>query len=65
MKRYWCVNCGYTGEFKIFRQRNVKCECCDYDELTELDEDDWKEYGKEKHEQAKEDPFYKERFKNG
>ncbi len=64
MKHYYCVNCGYHGEFKIYRQRNVKCESCDYDDITELDEEEWEEEGKEKHEQCKNDPFYKEKLKN-
>ena len=63
MKRYSCVNCGYTGEFKIYRQRNIKCESCGYDDLTELDEEDWKEYGKEKHEMQQKDPYYQKRIK--
>ena len=64
MKHYSCVNCGYHGEFKIFRQRNVKCEYCDYDDVTELDDEEWAEYGKEKHEMQLQDLYYKEKLKN-
>ncbi len=66
MKHYHCINCGYTGEFKIYRQRDVKCESCDYDELSEITDEEWEKEGhKEKHERCKNDPFYKKRLKNG
>jgi hypothetical protein len=39
MKQYWCVNCGYHGSFGFYRKRNVKCECCGYEEISEIDEE--------------------------
>lgn len=47
MKYYWCVNCGYHGTFKIYRQRNVKCEICSYEDLTELEESEYTEWSKD------------------
>jgi hypothetical protein len=35
---------------------------CDYDDVSELDEEEWEEYGKERHEEQKEDPYYKEKI---
>ena len=65
MKYYWCVNCGYNGIFPFERLRNIKCESCDYDELTEYDEEEWKEEGmQEKHERQKKDPHYDGRLKH-
>ena len=50
MRFYWCVNCGNHGDFGFYRARGVKCQECQYDELTELDEseyNDWyREFGK-------------------
>jgi len=59
MKYYWCVDCGYHGEFKIYRQRNLNCEYCNYDAICELDEEEWTEYGKERNIIQKEQDFYK------
>lgn len=64
MKYYFCVNCGYHGEFKFFRQRNIKCECCQYDAVTELDQEDWAEYGEKRHNTQDQDPYYKGLLKN-
>lgn len=44
MRYYWCVNCGNHGDFKFYRARNVKCEECAYDPLTELDEEEYNEW---------------------
>ena len=62
MKHYWCVNCGYAGDFKFYRQRNVNCEKCGYDEPMEVDEQEWNEEGyKEKHEAQQKDEYYQKR----
>ena len=58
MKYYWCVNCGYTGDFEYFKERNVKCEICEYHDLCELEDGEYREWAKEcKHIQDK-DIFY-------
>lgn len=59
MRYYWCVSCGYCGEFGFERLKNIKCESCDYEGLTGYEEDEWKEleYDK-KHELHKQDPYY-------
>ena len=59
MKYYWCVNCGYHGDFGFYRQKNAKCQMCEYDELTEIEQDEWDKEIKKKHEANKKDPFYK------
>lgn len=62
---YWCVNCGYHGDFGFERHRNIKCQCCDYDELALYTEEEWKEDEKDKrHEEQKQDPYYK-KMSNG
>lgn len=37
---YWCVNCGHHGDFEKVRKRGIKCEVCEYDDITffELEE---------------------------
>ena len=40
---YWCVNCGYHGDYGYVRKRNLKCEECGYDELTPFSEKEIKE----------------------
>lgn len=34
---YWCVNCGHHGDYGSIRKRGLKCELCDYDEITPYD----------------------------
>lgn len=59
MKYYWCVNCGYRGDFGFYRAKNIKCEKCGYDSLTECEELDYKKWAvKYKHIQDK-SIFYK------
>jgi hypothetical protein len=41
IRYYWCVFCGNTGDFKFERERNIKCECCGYEYVTELDEEEY------------------------
>lgn len=50
---YWCVNCGYAGNFGRRRIRGQNCEKCNYDGLTpyELEE-------------IMEDEHQKHRFRN-
>lgn len=48
IKHYWCVNCGYHGNFKIERYRNVRCEDCGYDEVLGLSEEEFKEAAKDR-----------------
>lgn len=31
---YWCVNCGHHGDYGSVRKRNVKCEMCEYEEVS-------------------------------
>lgn len=64
MRYYWCVNCGYCGDFGFERLKNQKCESCNYDDLVPYDADEWEESGKrEKHEWMKKDPKYDGRYK--
>jgi len=44
VRYYKCVNCGYRGDFKFYRSRNVKCQKCEYDLLTEYEEDEYNEW---------------------
>lgn len=48
MKYYWCVNCGYHGDFGFERQRNVKCEKCEYEDICEFDKEEYDEGRKQK-----------------
>ena len=59
MRYYWCVNCGYHGDFKFNRQKSIKCQICDYDELTELDKEEWDEQGRERNARQNQETFYK------
>lgn len=43
MKNYWCVSCGYHGDFKIDRKRNIKCESCGYEDISELSREEFLE----------------------
>jgi hypothetical protein len=64
MKYYWCVNCGYHGSFGFHRERNIKCESCDYDSLASYEEDQWKEEGLDKkHIEDKNNKQYDGRYK--
>ena len=38
---YWCVNCGYFGDFRSYRKRGLKCQKCGYEELLSYSEEDW------------------------
>lgn len=40
---YYCVNCGYRGDFGFDRHRNVKCEKCQYEILSMMNLEDWME----------------------
>lgn len=33
---YYCVNCGYHGDFGFKRERGLSCDSCDYSMLTPL-----------------------------
>ena len=50
---YWCVNCGHHGDYGKERQRGVKCEKCDYDDITPLDKEEFIEYTKRRNEPYK------------
>lgn len=63
MKFYWCVNCGYHGDFKFYRSKNIKCEICEYSELTELDEKEYQEWSKDWKAKQDKDSFYKSKGK--
>lgn len=65
MRYYWCVNCGYHGDFKFDRQKSIKCNSCDYEDLTELEDDEWNEYGRERNAEQNKDDFYKGRKSEG
>lgn len=43
MRYYHCVNCGHYHDFKENRQRGLVCCMCGYDELSELDQEEWDE----------------------
>lgn len=43
MRYYFCVNCGYHGDFSFDRKRNIKCESCDYEDVTELSKEEYEE----------------------
>jgi len=47
-KYYWCVNCGWHGEYKTPRYRGIVCEKCNYDAISKLDEKEWKQEAKNK-----------------
>lgn len=65
MRYYWCVNCGYHGDFGFERLRNQTCESCNYDGVTGYEEDELEETGfMEKHKRQKEDPYYDGRLKH-
>lgn len=59
MRYYWCVSCGYHGDFKFYRARNIKCEICEYDGLTEHDEQEYTEWAREHKSLQDKNPFYK------
>ena len=63
MKYYWCVNCGYYGDFGFFRQKNIKCQICEYDDLTEYEEEEYTEWAREFKHIQDEDEFYKSKGK--
>ena len=42
---YWCVNCGYHGNFGRPRSRGVTCQKCDYDCLTQFSLEEIREFG--------------------
>lgn len=60
---YWCVNCGFHGDFKKHRVRNIQCEKCNYTDLHMLDESEWEKYGKKRHEKQIEDEYYQPKRK--
>jgi len=31
---YWCVNCGHHGDYGFHRKKNVKCEMCNYEDVS-------------------------------
>lgn len=41
IRYYWCVNCGHHGDFRFERERNIKCDHCGYEHLTELDKEEY------------------------
>lgn len=43
MRYYWCVNCGYSHDFRKDRTRGTNsCGNCGYDSITELEDEEWK-----------------------
>lgn len=59
MRYYKCVDCGYRGDFKFERERNVKCQICSYDMLVEYTEKEHKDWMDKFGKYQKENPFYK------
>lgn len=45
---YWCVNCGHTGDFGFERQKNIKCEECSYEDIVNLDQEEYTLYKNQK-----------------
>lgn len=48
MRLYWCVNCGYYGDFGVYRHTKQECQICEYNDLLELDFEqysDWVQSG--------------------
>ena len=43
MQYYFCVACGFYGNFTFKRQKNIKCESCSYDDLCELNKTEYKQ----------------------
>jgi hypothetical protein len=42
MRYYWCVNCGYSHDYKRDKKRGISnCHNCDYDSVLELDHEEW------------------------
>lgn len=41
---YFCVNCGHHGDYGFERQRSLKCEKCEYDDICELDKEEYEHY---------------------
>lgn len=31
---YWCVNCGYHGDYGKVKKRNLTCEKCQYTKIA-------------------------------
>lgn len=31
---YWCVNCGHHGDYGFHRKKSIKCEVCEYNDVT-------------------------------
>lgn len=63
MKYYWCVNCGYHGSFAFYKSKDLKCEICEYIDLTELEEKEFKEWEINWKQIQDEDVFYKSKGK--
>lgn len=59
MKYYSCINCGYHGNFSFYRQRNVVCEICKYNDISELTEEEYNKWAIEKKQFQDESIFYK------
>ena len=36
MQRYWCVNCGWHGDFGYERKRGLQCENCSYEHIIPI-----------------------------
>ena len=41
MRYYYCINCGYVGDFKFQRKRSIICDCCGYNDLVQLNKEEW------------------------
>lgn len=63
MRYYWCVNCGYHGDFKIYRARGIKCEICSRDYILELNEGEYKDWAKKSKKHQDSDLYYKSKGK--
>lgn len=44
IRYYWCVNCGFRGNFKKIKFRNINCKNCNYDMLTILTKEEYYDY---------------------
>ncbi len=43
MRYYWCVNCGDSHDFGKDKVRGTNCVNCGYEDVCELDEEEWEE----------------------
>ena len=44
MQHYWCVNCGESGDLGKNYKIAKPCPHCEYEDIMELDDDEWINY---------------------